>query len=308
MKDSWRKLPDAPLGARFAHGAVWTGTDMLIWGGAFATAYTADGASYSPASDLWSSLPTSPLTPRAFFTAVWSTSTSEMIVWGGKLFGGPPTDAADGAAYKPATSTWRMLAASPLSARRSHSAVWAGNRMIVYGGGGGTCGASGCADGASYDPVTNAWTPLPAVPSTYSGRIYVGAAVVGAGAGKAAFLEGTRPDMSSEDGSGAVFDPAAFAWTAIVAPPSTVLSPAGRYFAATWSNGSSLWTWGGATLSADLSDGARFDLAAGTWTAMPTGGPSARENTMTVWDGNEAVIWGGSAGSSYFSDGKIYKP
>jgi hypothetical protein len=89
-------------------------------------------------------------------------------VWGGT---DGYQDFADGAAYDPVTDQWRLLAVSPLAARRT-PAVWTGSEMIVYGGSSGGDrttgnGAFALADGAAYDPVGDAWrsiAPGPAHP------------------------------------------------------------------------------------------------------------------------------------------------
>ena len=85
---------------------------------------------------------------RRFHTAIWTGS--ELIIWGGVGYD-YRTPLANGARYNPATDTW-----SPLSdinappARGSHSAVFDGQRMIVWGGRGD--GAISALNGAVYDP------------------------------------------------------------------------------------------------------------------------------------------------------------
>jgi hypothetical protein len=53
-RDEWTLLPDAPLGPRDRHAAVWTDGAMLVWGGCCSGGfenprYWADGALYDPA-------------------------------------------------------------------------------------------------------------------------------------------------------------------------------------------------------------------------------------------------------------------
>ena len=76
---------NAPI-ARDSHTAVWTGTEMIVWGG-FGGGYLNTGGRYNPISDRW--LPTGD-TPsaRALHAAVWTGS--EMIIWSGiSPFGDP---------------------------------------------------------------------------------------------------------------------------------------------------------------------------------------------------------------------------
>src|SRR5581483_5568787 len=65
----WRKLPAAPLRSRHGASAVWTGREMIVWGGAWragnASIWLDDGAAYDPAGDKWRRLANSPLEPRS---------------------------------------------------------------------------------------------------------------------------------------------------------------------------------------------------------------------------------------------------
>jgi N-acetylneuraminic acid mutarotase len=118
--------------------AVWTGSEMIIWGG-YGGGYVNTGARYNPATDIWTPMATANAPAgRDGHTAVWTGA--EMIVWGGYdddlgIFYNT------GGRYNPTTNAWQAtnLTGAP-SARSNHSAVWAGNEMIVWGGitGGGT--------------------------------------------------------------------------------------------------------------------------------------------------------------------------
>jgi hypothetical protein len=44
----WQAVPAGPLSSRLFHTAVWTGQEMLVWGGTAGDAALADGASYRP--------------------------------------------------------------------------------------------------------------------------------------------------------------------------------------------------------------------------------------------------------------------
>jgi hypothetical protein len=79
----WRPLAATALSARWLHTAVWTGAEMVIWGG-YVSSYFNDGGRYYPADDAWlsvSTLGSGPPAARAWHTAVWTGA--EMIVWGG---------------------------------------------------------------------------------------------------------------------------------------------------------------------------------------------------------------------------------
>ncbi|MFL6597490.1 MAG: hypothetical protein ACJ8KF_05940 [Chthoniobacterales bacterium] len=69
---------NAPAG-RYRHTAVWTGSEMIVWGGFNGPFNT--GGRYDPSTDSWTPTSTSNAPAgRARHTAVWSDS--EMIVWG----------------------------------------------------------------------------------------------------------------------------------------------------------------------------------------------------------------------------------
>ena len=132
--DTWRPTAGPP-DPRTAHTAVWTGTEMIVWGGNLSPNRSNTGGRYDPATDTWAatSLDGAP-SARSSHTAVWTGT--EMIVWGG---GFPFT--ITGGRYDPATDTWMAtsVVGAP-SARSSYTAVWTGTEMIVWGGGTSTGG------------------------------------------------------------------------------------------------------------------------------------------------------------------------
>lgn len=84
--DSWNPLSEegAPT-ARADAAAVWTGTEMLIWGGrggGVPSAPLGDGARYSPATNTWAPLPAAGA-PSARFLAAVAWTGGRMAVWGG---------------------------------------------------------------------------------------------------------------------------------------------------------------------------------------------------------------------------------
>jgi hypothetical protein len=72
-------------GAREGHSAVWTGQEMLVWGGSLGGGqYSLSGGAYQPDADRWTSLSQLNLpTARSGHTAIWTGT--EMIVWVGSL-------------------------------------------------------------------------------------------------------------------------------------------------------------------------------------------------------------------------------
>ncbi len=79
--DTWTPTPTPP-DARAYHTAVWTGTEMIVWGGGFPQTNT--GGRYDPATDTWAATGLSGApSARLGHTAVWTGT--EMIVWGGRI-------------------------------------------------------------------------------------------------------------------------------------------------------------------------------------------------------------------------------
>jgi hypothetical protein len=88
--DSWTTTSvsgDAPS-ARTEHTAVWTGTEMIVWGGgpdASGARYGHSGGRYNPSNGSWLATSTGADVPvaRGSQSAVWTGS--EMIVWAGAV-------------------------------------------------------------------------------------------------------------------------------------------------------------------------------------------------------------------------------
>jgi hypothetical protein len=74
-------MTSAPA-VRTGHAAVWTGSQMIVWGGSNLNT----GGIYNPASDSWIMPTTVTGAPaaRSSHTAIWTGS--QMIVWGGSNF------------------------------------------------------------------------------------------------------------------------------------------------------------------------------------------------------------------------------
>jgi N-acetylneuraminic acid mutarotase len=84
--NKWTLMSPGPLSGRGSHGAVWTGREMVVWGG-FNSTEMDDGAAYNPESDTWSALPSVALLPRQLFAMVWTGD--QAVVWAGR---GPQGD------------------------------------------------------------------------------------------------------------------------------------------------------------------------------------------------------------------------
>src|SRR5439155_1204865 len=156
--DTWTFINSSGApSARAGHTAVWTGTEMIVWGGdseGFPSRVNT-GGKYNPGTDSWT--PTSTTNApdgRDSHTAVLDTA-SEMIVWGGfneDLF----QDLNTGGRYNPNTDSWTATSTVAPDARERHTAVWTGSEMIIWGGS--TFFSQDFNTGGRYNPGTNSWT------------------------------------------------------------------------------------------------------------------------------------------------------
>lgn len=155
-----------PSSMRLGHSALWTGAEVVVWGGADELgAVRADGYRYVPSRRRWRAIrDAGAMNARRGHSAVWSSS--EMLVFGGVDRAGRSLAAP--VSYVPAVDAWRALSSVDApSPREGQVAVWTGDAMLIWGG----RDASGTrVDGASYDPWDDAWTALPPLPAEYAGR------------------------------------------------------------------------------------------------------------------------------------------
>jgi N-acetylneuraminic acid mutarotase len=294
---AWRptNVAGAPIG-RADHVAVWTGTEMIVWGGAGA-GNTRTGGRYDPATDSWSATNANEATSaREFHTAVWTGS--EMIVWGGDdRFSGTVMT---GGRYTPATDSWEPTTTSGApEPRHLHTAIWTGTEMIVWGG---QYGSTVFDTGGRYDPATDSWkaTRTQGAPSARSEHTAVWTGdrmVVWGGTGNQAF-----------ERTGGVYDPSSNMWTAT----ATVGAPSGRNFhSAVWT-GSRMIVWGGQDQAGFTNTGGAYDPGANAWSPISArGAPEGRYSHAAVWTGSRMLVWGGAsfgAGWTLFRTGGQYDP
>ena len=277
--DSWIEI--STIGApesRYDHTAVWTGTEMIVWGGrpAFYQSGVATGGRYDPATDTWTPVNTvdAPL-GRARHSAIWTGT--EMIVWGGST----PWDVPDntGGRYDPVSDSW--TATSTVDApepRTQHSTVWTGSKMIVWGGHDDSVPTEARNTGGIYDPTLDTWTATTTVkaPSTRYDHT-----AVWTGTEMIVYGGRTRQDSWYANGSG--YDPATDQWKAVA---SNGDRPRVRH-SAVWT-GSEMLITGYA-----MSTGDRYDPASNTWQALPHVNAPYRgfQKPAHVWTGTEWIVW-----------------
>jgi hypothetical protein len=143
--------PDGRIGAT----AVWTGSEMIVWGGVDQSEVGLDtGGIYNPSTDSWTPTPTNAPIGAFDHTAVWTGT--EMIVWGGNhmIQIGMNT----GGRFNPSINIWTPTSTNNApQARYLHTAVWTGSEMIIWGG---TIAFSPffVNTGGRYNPSMDSWT------------------------------------------------------------------------------------------------------------------------------------------------------
>ncbi|MFC1609682.1 Ig-like domain-containing protein [Myxococcota bacterium] len=284
---SWLELACMPTDTRTGHSTVWTGSELVIWGGVTALDL---GVRYSPATDTWTPISAiSAPAARQGHSAVWTGS--EMIIWGGR----DTTTFDDGGRWTAASDTWAPISTTDApSARSGHTAVWTGSEMIVWGGG-------SYDTGAVYNAATDTWRPtsLTNAPTGRSGHtaVWTGSEMIiwGAGVG--------------DDGT--LYDPVADTWR----PMSLTDAPTTRALhTAVWT-GSAMVVWGGRTgFATETNTGASYDPTTDTWTPTTTvGAPEARMSHLAVWADEQAqmLVFAGEkseGGTFYMNDGASWDP
>lgn len=282
--------------ARFGHTSIWSGQEMIVWGGYLGSDnYSASGGNYTPATDSWTIISTfGAPSARQSHSAVWSGT--EMIVWGGFSGSGYLNT---GGRYQPSAQLWNTVTTTGApSARSDHACVWTGNRMFVWGGRG---PAGYLADGAHYAPAANQWTAL-----TLSGapEARYSAAAVWAGTRLIVWGgEGASGPVSS--GGRLLLDAGGTpqSWQTI-ATANALSARSGH--SAVWT-GQKMIVWGGRNGSAFLGDGALYDPATDVWTTLSaTGAPSARAGHVALWTGSEMLVFGGEDATGALATGAAY--
>jgi hypothetical protein len=278
---TWSAAPAPPLSPRSGQASVWTGTELLIWGGTeYGPPYEADdGAAYNPVTRTWTPMPASPLSPRDW-GAPW---TSVFAVWTGTralFWGGENRNRSllmNGASYDPASRTWAMLPAAPLPPNPDgpQGIVWTGTQMVVIQPG----------TSAAFDPATNAWTTVPALPLASDSAEWTGGEVI------------AWVDSGAQGLSAYAWVPGSGAWTSLPGQPGD-----GWPFGTAASTGGRLLFLGGvmpcgvACPAANFGDGDWFDPSSGTWISLPkkfSGGFGP-----AVWTGSAMVVFATKAGAS----------
>jgi N-acetylneuraminic acid mutarotase len=381
---TWTQMPtvgNMPSG-RELHTAVWTGSEMVIWGGAnLANGSLGDGGIWqdSGGAGTWIAGGVSAASApeaRQQHTAVWTGS--EMIVWGGfndhRSIGDEVL--ANGGIWTSSENSWQAVpeTGSP-SMRYRHAAAWVGGRMVVWGGFDYVTLGTGdifdpSATGDAWSPATQVGAPvrrldLTAV-STGSQMVVWGGANSGSTDTGGAFdvpgesieairsvnasalpkqtmmLSGARVLMIADEQprtriycapNATIYvhnnptETVSVEFGLVAAPicpdywllpdtatsdmPEGIVGAQGAYLTGTLAaDQTGACVWGGATAEAELvNTGSFFNETTLTWHAMDAAdadAPSARIRHACVALGEKMLVWGGQGVFGLLDDGAIY--
>lgn len=301
LAGKWRTLAPAPIGPLAAHSSAWTGRELLVLG------RVAGGplvfAGYNPVANRWRRLAPPAHAPPGPFHTVWAGD--RLLAWGRLAYayrpqGGswlrlarPPIGAPEiavwtgrelvgwnrsgGAAYRPATNSWRRLPPAPFLG----SASWTGREVVVLSG-----------DRATAFVPGRGWRLLASLPDAREGPslVWDGQELLVVGGKKAPRV-------------GFAYDPSTNRWRRLAAMDS------GRARSAVVWTGRKLLLWGGETGSPGAfvtpPHGLAYDPSADRWSPLPQAPLRGRLHPLAAWTGRAMIVWGGDPG---FTDGALFRP
>ncbi len=270
--DTWERLAeDQAPEPRVFHGAVWTGSEMLVWGGlaGFRTQQEvplANGASVKfseryPAGE-WTALPPQDFLKARFqHSAEWTEK--DLIIWGGcgrRSLNKCREYFNDGAFYNVKDRQWRPMPRvtdfiNGFEGRVNHSTVWTGRYLIIWGG---ESNGRILSNGAIFDSFHNNWRELSSVlPHSELGR-----------AGHTAVFDALRGRM------------------------------------VIWGGMDSRGEYPTGTLVYE------FGETGESWKILDTAGaPIGRKGHASIWTKDRLMVWGGfSANNDFESTGALFNP
>jgi hypothetical protein len=324
----WEPLPPAPLTGRSQAAVVWTGRQVIVWGGydesdANGFHVTADGAAWDPATNTWTKLPAAPLRARAGTIALWTGT--RMVLLGGHpaLQTDDDYSYADGATYDPATRAWRMLpvAQSPAGHRIEwRSAVVTDHGLLAWSiwsvttrvpnpegspAGDTTTETNAGGEMYGYDPTIDRWALVPPAPDAMpvDEAIWTGTEVIARGDGFVCGLcgGGFRPETTR------AYAPDSNTWTDLPADPLGA-----DHQVSDWAGGLFSFNPGGQYGPIKPGDASAWNPTTNTWTRLPSApdgcGAIPAESQRPTFLGGRIAYWcpHGKSGSAAAHEGLMY--
>jgi hypothetical protein len=239
ISKGWTELPPPPQAAG-GMASVWTGAELISWGGYVSDhvtdtyTYLATGSAFDPSSNTWTPIPVAP-EARSNATAIWTGSEALF------LFGQDDTKTyPDGVAFDPAADTWRTVAPAPIDPNIA-TAVWTGSELIAWGSRSRDSRTS--VEGAAYDPATDTWHRISDAPISMNSAsgVWTGSQMLVFGS-----LLDNGNHAATDTAVGERYDPETNTWTVL---PASDLSP--QATSAVWA-GDRMLAWDYVTRSQTL--------------------------------------------------------
>lgn len=310
--DTWHFVSSVGAPAiRFEHGAIWTGNEMIIWGGHDNEQSFNDGGIYHPMTDSWETFSLPQRVAATYNHAIVWTG-SEMIVWGGidKINATNETAINRGFRFDPLTQAWEEISqVNAPSPRHSPEYAWIGSQLLIWGGK--SIDGEPLSGGALYDPASDTWTTISDINAPEGSR----ADVIGVWTGSELLVWNggrTDPDMRLNNRFRTVsmryYNPVtdtwrtpASGWEPFVTTTSLITNlPSGFY--GEWT-GDELFVLG----KNSLDDAWLYDPISESWQIASTeGAPFFFKGSATVWTHDRFILWGGTPSVLPLNTGRVF--
>jgi hypothetical protein len=311
-----------PFGNRIRPTGVWTGDEVIVWGGWDGRPLglgppQRDGAAFDPETGRWRRIAQAPIPGSADHLATWTGK--EMLVWGGWAHRQPQPDP-EGAAYDPVTDTWRSIAPAPVRWGTRPDAIWTGDAWVI------ALARPTVVVFAAYKPELDEWRRLPDLPgglSDENGLFWTGTELLllndAAGlyrlpAGGSAWVQ-SADRLTGQEVQGAVsvdrrviglhptlglvaWDAASDTWVGVSALPGPASS------IEIVENDRIVLSRAGDIVALSL------DLRTGDWSGLQAPDLEHRVDNVRVWADDQLLVWGGWAGGPgpAYRYGVLYSP
>ncbi len=342
--DSWTATTTTSAPSiRNLHSAVWTGSQMVIWGGWDGTTYVNTGGRFNPVTNSWSTTTTlaSPQPRGSHSTAYFGgSSPTKMVVWGG--YNGT-NYLSTGGQYDASGDSWVATATAGAAGERArHQGVAADLKMVIWGGDDNTTTLNTI---DVYDPYADTWIYSTAAFDQRSdfSAVWTGTTVIAFGGwdgnsysnslecyepstnqitcyngtplgrryqhtavwtGTKVILYGGSSDGTNSFNTGGSFDPDQTVWNDTATLNAPTPSAA---HSAVWT-GTKMIIFGGKNNGVGLNSGGEYNILTDSWMPLTTANaPEVRREHTGVWSGTRMLIFGGSEGSR-LNTGGIYLP
>ncbi len=288
----WYGLPKHRHETRYHNSAVWTGIQLIIWGGIEGNFgdRTNAGLMFDNEDDAWLDVSKEGApSARSGHSGIWTGD--RMIVWGGenaeKQFG-------DGGVYDLVQDKWEALTdVDAPKPRAFHTAIWTGTKMIIWGG---FDEKGPLKDGAVFDYADKQWSAMTdkGAPTARFGQtaIWTGSKMI---------VWGGRAGDDKYFADGAMYDPKKDKWTPL---PESGLTPR-ELHTATWT-GKEMVIFGGQDQEGAQAINGIYNPKKKSWRTFRLDAKyPARYMHTAIWDRKQLYVWGGRGPDGKFLKSKI---